>query len=146
MEVSGLDPRCMIRVRGSQETNPGVSHNRIGVIPRKIWPRGRDRAKIMLKRGFRCAHRWKTAGKTGSARFLPRNRYSWAGHYRFDRSRDFLWGGPALSIYAIKRRTCPTMHVSATTAFVLLGRGGHLNYYFKTTVTIFKRGRYINIL
>ena len=43
-----MDPRCMIRVRGSQETNPGLSHNRIGVIPRKIWPRARDRAKIML--------------------------------------------------------------------------------------------------
>ena len=47
-----LDPRCMIRVGGSQETNPGLSHNRLGVISRKIWPLGRDRAKIMLLTWF----------------------------------------------------------------------------------------------
>ena len=41
-EVSGLDARCMIRVGGSQETNPGLSHNRLGVISRKVWPLGRD--------------------------------------------------------------------------------------------------------
>ena len=34
-------------------------------------------------------------------------------------------------------------HVSATTAFVLLGIRC-LNYYFKTTVTLSERGRYIN--